>query len=127
VPTATIGKVPLVAAIDPETRATMRFLLMAEDVPAVDIYVESALAAGRLTYGRLTNSLPLVPGKYTLRVVPAGSGVTSQQALFSDFVTLDSRESVIAGAGAGAGHADQCHAGQRIGGHHGWRSIARFR
>ena len=99
---ATLPRLPA-AVVDPFTRAVVRFLIAVPEAPPLDIYVEGALVAGGLPPSRLTGSLPLAPGSYAVRIVPAGAPLTSPDARFEGTINLEASESVVLMLG---GHAD---------------------
>jgi len=94
IPSATPARAVRAADVDPKTRAQVRFLVAVPDAPPVDIYIESTIAAARLEFGQVTESLPLNPDSYTLRIVLAGKPVTDD-ALLSERLDLVPNESVI--------------------------------
>jgi hypothetical protein len=93
----TVGRLPNVSIADPTTRASLRFVSVAsgENLPDIDLYLESGLAGNRLRFGSTTRPLPVDPGTYNLRAVPAGEPASSGSALFSQPVELGVRSAAI--------------------------------
>ena len=54
----------------------IRILHASPDAPAVDVYASGRLVASNLSYKQFTPYIPLIPGKYTILVYPAGTTTT---------------------------------------------------
>jgi hypothetical protein len=58
-----------------ETMTGIRFLHASPDAPAVDLYVDGARVTGNLSYGELSDRLPIAAGRHRIQVYPAGKSV----------------------------------------------------
>ncbi|MBF8982096.1 DUF4397 domain-containing protein [Lutibacter sp. B2] len=54
----------------------VRILHASPDAPPVDVYASGKLIAKNLKYKQFTEYLPLIPGKYSILVYPAGTTTT---------------------------------------------------
>lgn len=94
-PTATPARLPSTQRVDPESAASVRFFHAAPDLPAIDLYLESALAASRLGVGKVSAPIALNAGEYLVRAVPSGESFNSERVLFNEVINLAPRETVI--------------------------------
>ncbi|MBE7512481.1 MAG: DUF4397 domain-containing protein [Anaerolineales bacterium] len=86
---------PIAERVNPDTQATITFFLAAGDAPAVDIYIEASLTASRLAAGRPSARQTVNAGEYSIRVVPAGEGTTSERLLYSGTLSFRAKTSTI--------------------------------
>ncbi len=94
-PTFTPYLGPTAGPINPETQATLRFVLAVPDAPAVDIYLDDTLVITQLGFGSLSVSIPQDAGKHLVRLMPSGGVASSQTMLLEQTVELAPRQSLI--------------------------------
>jgi uncharacterized protein DUF4397 len=80
-PSATPGIVPQTIASSPAQQSYLRIVHAAPNQPAVDVYVELLTVATGLRFEQTTDQTDIAAGNYTLRIVPAGSGLNSDPIL----------------------------------------------
>ncbi|MEL7236090.1 MAG: fasciclin domain-containing protein, partial [Chloroflexota bacterium] len=73
-------RTPVPAAPSTAGRGALGVAHLAPTAPAVDVYVNGEVAVPGLTFGNITDFIPLAPGSYDVAIAPAGTSL--QDAVF---------------------------------------------
>ncbi len=85
-----------VDVLDPNTQASLRFVVAVPDAPKLDIYVGERLATSQFGYGLLSSTITRAAGKYLIRVVPAGKPVSDNNSiLLQQSIDLVARDIIL--------------------------------